>query len=165
MSEYPEVAINKYVWAQFQLAKPTTYAQYGSTIPFFPVTDVKAGDTAWGTKPYVIYDSFIRARSSNRYFYPIKAGQLMYSIKGNLADIFDWRDFIANVLDREDAAANDINEFAGTLNNNKYFFHCINVSQLKYPGSSTKETGIDKKYATEVIIRYEYHLNNIYNNS
>lgn len=165
MSEYPEVAINKYVWKQFQLAKPAVYSQYSSTIPFFPVTDIKAGDTAWGTKPYVVYDSFIRARSTNRYFYPVKAGQLMYSIKGSLSEIYDWRDFISNVLDREDAAASDINEFAGTLNNNKYFFHCINVSQLKYVGASTKDYGIKERYATELIIRYDYHLTNIYNNS
>ena len=165
MSDYTETIINKYVWRQFQLAKPTIYAKYTGIIPIFPVSDVKAGDTAWGNKPYIVYDSFIRARSSNRYFYPMKSGQLMYSIKGGLADIFDWRDFISNVLDREDAAAHDVNEFAGTLNNNKYFFHCLNVSQLKYPGSSTKETGIDKKYATDLIIRYDYHLINIYNNS
>jgi hypothetical protein len=88
----------------------------------------------------------------------------MYSIKGSIAEIYEWRDFIANVLDREDAAANDINEFCGTFNNNKYFFHCINVSQLKYVGSSTKDSGAKKEYSTELIIRYDYHLANIYNN-
>jgi len=165
MSEYPEVAINKYVWKQFQIAKPAIYSQYGSTVPFFPVTDVKAGDTAWGTKPYVIYDSFIRARSTNRYFYPVKCAQIMYSIKGTLSEIYDWRDFIINVLDREDAAAKEINEFAGTLNNNKYYFHCINASQLKYIATSTKDNGIKERYSTELIIRYDYHLTNIYNNN
>jgi hypothetical protein len=60
MSDYPDVAVNKYVWKQFQLAKPAIYSQYGGTVPFFPITDVKAGDAAWGNKPYVIYDSFIR---------------------------------------------------------------------------------------------------------
>lgn len=165
MSEYPEVAINKYVWKQFELVKPVVYAQYGSIIPFFPVTDVKAGDAAWGTKAYIIYDSFIRSRSTNRYFYPIKSGQMIYSIKGNLQDIFEWRDFISNVLDREDAAANDVNEFAGTLNNNKYFFHCLNVSQVKQIATSSKESGIKEKYSTELIVRYDYHLANIYNNS
>jgi len=165
MSDYPEVAINKYVWEQFKVAKPSIYSQYGSIVPFFPVTDVKAGDTAWGTKPYVIYDSFIRARSTNRYFYPVKCAQLMYSIKGSLSEIYEWRDFISNVLDREDDAAHDINEFAGTIDNTKYFFHCINVSQLKYVGTTTKEASIDKRYSTELIIRYDYHITNIYNNS
>lgn len=169
MSEYPEITINKYVWKQFQIAKPAIYNQYtsgsASIIPFFPITDVKAGDAAWGNKPYVIYDSFIRARSTNRYFYPIKNAQLMYSIKGSISEIYEWRDFISNVLDREGDAANDVNEFAGTLNNTKYFFHCLNVSQVKYIGASTKETGIKKEYATELIIRYEYHLANIYNNN
>ena len=165
MSDYPEIIINKYVWHQFQLAKPTIYAKYGSTLPIFPITDNKAGDTAWGNKPYIIYDSFIRARSMNKYFYPVKCAQMMYSIKGSIAEVYEWRDFIINVLDREDASAQDINQYAGTLNNDNIYFHCINAMQVKYIGSTSQMTGTNKYYSTELIIRYDYHLSDIYNNA
>ena len=165
MSDYPEIIINKYVWRQFQLAKPTIYAKYGSTLPIFPITDNKAGDTAWGNKPYIIYDSFIRARSMNKYFYPVKCAQMMYSIKGSIAEVYEWRDFIINVLDREDASAQDINQYAGTLNNDNIYFHCINAMQVKYIGSTSQMTGTNKYYSTELIIRYDYHLSDIYNNA
>jgi len=164
MSDYPEVLINKYVWKQFQLAKPTTYNKYGTVTPIFPVADTKAGDTAWGNKPYIIYDSFIRARSMNKYFYPVKCAQMMYSIKGSLTEIYEWRDFIINALDREDVAAKDINEFAGTINNDELYFHCINAMQIKYIGSTSQQSGTNKVYSTELVIRYDYHLTNIYNN-
>lgn len=165
MSEYPEVIINKYVWKQFELAKPTIYSKYGSTIPIFPITDNKAGDTAWGSKPYIIYDSFIRPRSTNKYFYPVKCAQMMYSIKGTISEIYEWRDFIVNVLDREDVAAQDINQYAGNLSNDNIYFHCINAMQIKYVGSTTQQTSTTKLYSTELVIRYDYHLTDIYNNA
>jgi len=165
MSEYSEVLINKYVWRQFQIAKPTTYNKYSSIVPFFPVSDVKAGDTAWGNKPYIVYDSFIRPRSINKYFYPVKSTQMMYSIKGSISEVFEWRDFIMNVLDREDAAANDINEYAGTtLSNDNIFIQCINVTQLKYIGPTSQQSGTNKMFSTELVIRYDYHISNMYNN-
>ena len=166
MSEYPEIIINKYVWRQFQLAKPTIYAKYGTTIPIFPIADTKAGDTAWGNKPYIIYDSFVRPRSMNKYFYPVKCAQMMYSIKGTIAEIYEWRDFIINVLDREDKAAYAINQYAGTtLANDELYFHCVNAMQVKYVGSTTQQTGTSKLYSTELIVKYDYHMTNIYNNA
>lgn len=165
MSDYTETIINKYVWRQFQLAKPTIYAKYTGITPIFPVSDVKAGDTAWGNKPYIVYDSFIRARTMNKYFYPVKCAQIMYSIKGSISEVYEWRDFIFNVLDREDAAAKDINQYAGTtLNNDNFYIHCINASQLKYIGATSQQTGTNKLYSTELVIRYDYHMSDIYNN-
>lgn len=164
MSSYPESAINKYVWKQFELAKQQIYSMY-SNIPIFPVSDTKSGDAKWGDKPYIIYDSFMKPRVSNKYFYPIKSGQMMYSIKGTIEEIFEWRDFISNVLDREDAAANDINEFASsTINNFDIRFHCINTTQVNYIGNSTEIQGTKKYFSTNLIIKYDYHLSNIYNN-
>lgn len=166
MSNYTEQIINKYVWEQFHItpSMSATYAQYSGIIPIFPITDIKAGDTAWGTKPYIVYDSFMKTRSKNRYFFPVKSGQMIYSIKGNIEQIYAWRDFIANVLDREDVAAREINEFAGAnLSGVTDFFHCINASQVNYIGQTTTQSGQKKMYSTDLIIRYDYHRTNIYN--
>lgn len=167
MSNYPEIILNKYMWKQFEIAKPAIYSQYSSSIiPFFPVSDIKAGDTAWGSKAYIVYDSFVKARTTRKYFYPVKSGQMMYSVKGSISEIFEWRDFIVNVLDREDDAARDINEYAGqTLSNSRIYFHCINASQVNYIGNTTEKQGQRKEYSANLIIKYDYHIADIYNNS
>ena len=168
MSSYPEVAINEYVWEQFHVtpSMSATYSSYSGTVPIFPVSDNVSGTTKWEGKTYIIYDSFIKPRSSNKYFYPIKAGQMMYSIKGTLENIYKWRDFISNVLDREDIAARDINNYAGeNINNFDLGFHCINVTQANYIGNTTESSGTKKTYSTNLIIRYDYHITDIYNNS
>lgn len=164
MSRYPEIIINNYLWEQFQTAKPAIYSQYSGLMPIFPVNDIKAGDSSWGNKPYIIYDSFAKPRSTRKYFYPVKSGQLMYSIKGSISDIYEWRDFIINVLDREDVAAREINEYAGeNLSNLRSYFHCINAYQMNYIGNTTEMTGQRKQFSTNLIVKYDYHITDIYN--
>jgi len=161
---YPELILNSYMWKQFELAKPSIYANYSNLTPFFPISDIKAGDTAWGRKPYVVYDSFTKARTARKYFFPVKAGQMMYSIKGNISDIFEWRDFMINVLDREDVAAKDVNEYAGEyLSNTRIFFHCINASQTNYVYNTTEQQGQNKMYSANLVVKYDYHITDIYN--
>lgn len=164
MSRYPELIINSYVWKQFELAKPAIYSQYSGIVPIFPVSDTKAGDTAWGNKPYIVYDSFSRPRTANKYFYPVKSSQMMYSIKGSIAEIYEWRDFIINILDREDDGARDINNYAGeNLNNLRSYFHCVNAYQMNYIGNTTEQKGQRKQYSTNLIIKYDYHITDVYN--
>lgn len=167
MSSYPEIIINNYVWEQFRLAKPSIYADY-TNMPFIPVRDF-GSEYPWEDKPYIVYDSFMKARTTNKYFYPIKTAQMMYSIKGGISDIYEWRDFISNVLDREDAAAFDINEYAGETGNFDPLtvkFHCINTSQINYVGNTTEgRQGQRKEYSSNLIIKYDYHITDIYNNS
>ena len=55
MSNYPEVAINEYVWEQFRLDSLKAasasylggfnYNQYKGIVPFFPVSDNTSGRT------------------------------------------------------------------------------------------------------------------------
>ena len=105
------------------------------------------------------------SRTRNKYFYPVKSAQMIYSIKGSITEIYEWRDFISNVLDREDIAARDVNNYAGanSLDLNAYF-HCINTNQINYIGQTSKISGQIKEYSTDLIIRYDYHINNLYNN-
>lgn len=169
VNRYPELIINKYVWKQFELNKEDIYAQY-SGMPILPVRDLEGGTLPWGNKPYIVYDSFMKARTTNKYFYPIKTAQMMYSIKGSIAEIYEWRDFISNVLDREDDAAHDINQYAGQnlyteSNPGVLSFHCINTSQVNYIGNTTEKQGQRKDYSANLVIKYDYHITDIYNNS
>ena len=171
MSNLVEPIINKYIWKQFEINGASnvpgfSFSQYKGVVPIFPVSDNKSGDAKWGSKPYIIYDSFMKGRVGNKYFYPVKSAQMMYAIRGaSLEEIFYWRDFIINVVDREDAAAFDINQFAGeTFENNKIHFHCINASQANYVGNTTETLGVQKTFSTNLIIKYDYHSSNIYNN-
>lgn len=162
---YPEIAINEYVWEQFRLAKPAIYAQYGLITPFFPVDDIQAGDAAWDGKTHIVYDSMIKPRSARKQFYPVKQGQLVYSIKGSITDIFEWREFITDVLDREDAAAYDINRYAGiNLAGYNIYFHSVCAYQLNYINTSYKAQPTQRKDQTaEIIIPFEYHKSAVYN--
>lgn len=164
MSSYPDLIINSYVWEQFRLAKSSIYSNYSSR-PFVPIRDINS-DYPWGDSPYIVYDSFMRPRSKNKYFYPIKTAQMMYSIKGSVSDIYEWRDFISNVLDREDDAAKDINEYAGNSGNFDPLtvkFHCINTSQVNYVGNTTEQSGQRRHYSANLIVKYDYHITDIYN--
>lgn len=176
MSNYPEVAINEYVWEQFRLDSLKSasasylggfnYNQYKGIVPFFPVSDNTSGRTKWNDKTYIVYDSFMKGRTKYPYFYPIKTSQMMYSIKGDLEEIYKWRDFISNILDREDVAAQDINQYAGqNLSGINFSFHCINVMQYNYISNVTESTSTKKTFSTNLIIKYDFHRTDIYNNA
>lgn len=174
MNSYPEIAINKFVWEQFRLDSLKSasasylggfdYNQYKGIIPFFPLDDTLAGTAKWGTKPYVRFDSFLRPRSGARGFFPVKSAQLIYSIKGTGADVWKWRDFISNVLDREDEVAQEINEYAGQNLDNYYtWFHRLNTMQMTSVNETSTAAGQQKLYSTDLLIRYDYHITNVYN--
>lgn len=174
MSSFAEGIINRYVWEQFKLNGASnisgfSYSAYKNVMPIFPVSDNLTGDEKWSGKPYIIYDSFMKPRSKYKGFYPIKSAQMMYSIKsGKIQEVYEWRDFIFNVLDREDAAAFDINEYAGTvaaLQPLTIKFNCINASQVNYIGNTTEVLGTKKTFSTNLVIKYDFHTSNIYNNA
>ena len=156
MSKYPEQLINEYVWSRFAVRKPTVYSQYSGVLPFFPVTDALS-DKAWGSKPYVVYDSMMRPRSNKNWHYAIKSGQMMYGIRGSIAEIYEWRDFISNVLDRQDQTAKELNAYAGANNASTTFFHSLETFQLNYAGSTSDKSETRKMYSTDLIIKYDYH--------
>jgi hypothetical protein len=165
MSKYPEVLINNFVWEQFRINKPGIYSEYDANVkPIFPFTDSRAGDQTWANKAYIIYDSFIRPRSGKyKYFYPIKSGQLVYSIRGNNGQLFEWRDFIVDLLDREDEVAKEVNEFSASENaNNRIYFQCFNVYQTLPVGQTTKDVSLSQQLITNVIIRYDYHTDGVF---
>jgi hypothetical protein len=182
----PENIINLYVWEQFKTHAPAFYNLYGPTsggpdiVPFFPApannlpTAVIDNDL-----PYVMFDKFSRVRGGYKYFYPIKTDQMRYTIVGgSLYDInrnqqdryattINLTSLIQNILDREDDAAQDINEFTKTLpdyNNpnypelNRYYFHCINVYQSGFTDTQQDVSDFMEYNPTrDLIIKYDYH--------
>jgi hypothetical protein len=182
----PENIINLYVWEQFKTYAPAFYNLYGPTsggpdiVPFFPApannlpTAVLDNDL-----PYIMFDKFSRVRSGYKYFYPIKTDQMRYTIVGgSLYDInrnqqdryattINLTSLIQNILDREDDAARDINEFTKTLADynddnypelNKYYFHCVNVYQSGFTDTQQDVADFMEYNPTrDLIIKYDYH--------
>jgi hypothetical protein len=187
----PENIINRYVWEQFKTQAPAFYNLYPQTvggselIPFFPAgagnipPEILDGDL-----PYIVFDKFTKVRTgAYKYFYPIKSEQMRYTIYGGslYGDVANGADRYGNtinltslitlVLDREDAAANDINEFAEELYDNypvsasasvydyyKYRFQCINVFQSGYAESQQDVSNLmEYRPSRDLIIKYDYH--------
>ena len=187
----PENIINRYVWEQFKTQAPAFYNLYPQTaggsdlIPFFPSgagnipPEILDGDL-----PYIVFDKFTKVRTgAYKYFYPIKSEQMRYTIYGgslygdaaNGSDRYgttiNLTSLITLVLDREDDAANDINEFAEELYDNypvsasasvydyyKYRFHCINVFQSGYAESQQDVSNLmEYRPSRDLIIKYDYH--------
>jgi hypothetical protein len=182
----PENIINLYVWEQFKTYAPAFYNLYGPTsggpdiVPFFPApannlpTAVLDNDL-----PYIMFDKFSRVRSGYKYFYPIKTDQMRYTVVGgSLYDInrnqqdryattINLTSLIQSILDREDDAAKDINEFTKTLPDyndanypelNKYYFHCVNVYQSGFTDTQQDASNFMEYNPTrDLIIKYDYH--------
>lgn len=188
----PENIINKYVWEQFKTKAPSLHNSYPPTvggsdfIPFFPAgTQNIPGWILEEDKPYIIFDKFTKVRTgAYKYFYPVKSEQMRYTIYGGsmgqygssedggytpgytfdrYGSTINLTSLITIILDREDAAAQDINEFAGNLYENtsdyfKYRFHCINVFQSGYAESQQDVSNLMEYRPTrDLIIKYDYH--------
>lgn len=157
----PEVLINKYIWEQFKLADENFYDLYIENgkrfVPIFPVNDPNAGAISWGSRPYILYDNFVRARTGReKYFYPIKSQQMLYSIRGaEVQDVYAMRHLIITALDREDAAAEDVNEFVGPSG---VKFQCINAYQVTYMKDATNLDTTRTPYQTDLIVKFDYHI-------
>ena len=165
----PELFINKYVWEQFRLADETFYNQYKnngvSFVPIFPINDPNASNIAWGSRPYILYDNFVKARTGkDKYFYPIKSQQMLYSIRGaSVEDVYAMRHIMLSSLDREDAAAEDINNFISITNSDPLKpplvnFQCINAYQVTYMKDATNLDTTRTPYQTDLIVKFDYHI-------
>lgn len=188
----PENIINKYVWEQFKTKAPAFYSAYAQSsggnqeefIPFFPAGTINLpGFIVDGDLPYIIFDKFTKVRTGGmKYFYPIKSEQMRYTIYGGSMGQYGYESgvtpgytfdrygstitltsLISLILDREDDAANDINEYAGNLYEDssdyfKYKFHCINVFQSGYAESQQDVANLmEYRPSRDLIIKYDYH--------
>jgi hypothetical protein len=130
---------------------------------------------ALNTQPDVIvqYDRLFRYRRSN--FYPLRCEQLLYYVYSTPSKILDVSTILSQLLDRADAAAEDLNRWTmkkqdGTspildltvpLIRNVYF-HDIKVYQLEEVRDLTELSSLRGLTLNKFIIEYDYHtINNL----
>jgi len=182
----PEQIINLYVWEQFKTYAPQFSSLYppssgGSQIvPFFPAPASNLpSQVLENDLPYIVFDKFSRIRGGYKYFYPIKTDQMRYTIHGGslwgvnkfqqdrFETTYNLTSLVQSILDREDDAGKDINEFTKNLPDynspsypelNRYHFHCVNVYQSGFTDNQQDVSDFMEYNPTrDLIIKYDYH--------
>jgi hypothetical protein len=158
------VIVNKYLWDTMKALQPSLSQSknYGKTLPFFPLGDSASGNESWKNKPYIIYDRMFKVVRDP--FYQIKSEEIRYHLKAKEQDSFVWGSVIQQVLDRQDDAGKDVNEW---IRNNggsdKYpvYFHSIRIYQVSSSLATQPENLRDFStrpyYITEFIVDMKYH--------
>lgn len=153
------LAVNGYLWDTMKLVDKSLPTVYGNLIPFFPVGDSVAGQTLWENKPYFVYDRVFRF--SGNPFHPIKRESILYDLKAKEVDSLQWASALQLILDREDDAAKDINNWIrnhDTPEDFPIFFHSVRVYQSRSSAGSVNESSTSPYYITSFIIDAHYHL-------
>lgn len=158
--------VNGYLWDTILRIDPTMAAAYDGKRPFFPMSDQAAGKAQWENKAYVVYDRMFSFNRSGS-FYPIKNEQLMYSIKGTEVELFQWGSAVQMILDRQDDAGKDVNNW---IRNNggsavyPIYFHSLRVHQtfrgLSGEAQNIRDESTRAKIVTDFIVSMEYHYTN-----
>lgn len=164
---FPPTLINKYLLAQLELHElyiPQTNVPFE---PFIPVQSTSIDDLFDELNPdpdpfLVVYDRLVRYKPNA--FYRHKREQLVYTIHTlDQAKMFDISRVIAESLDRQDAAAQDVNqwlvenpdELTGLRHN--VFFHSFRVFQIDETRDIVELGSIKFNYRNKIIVEYDYH--------
>ena len=157
----PMLTVNGYLWDIMKDVEPTLSVDYGELIPFFPVADSAAGSEMWKGKTYCIYDRMLRRTGDP--FYVKKQDHILYYIKGEDIDVFQWSAAMQYILDRQDDAAKDINNWnAAQSTPARVRFHHFRVYQTDSGdmGSpiATRDYNNDAYFVSKFIVDVTYHL-------
>jgi hypothetical protein len=156
----PAVVVNNYLWDMMRILDPTA-DRYEGVVPFFPLGDSAAGAAEWNNKPYFVYDRMYVVNKSP--FYPTKKEQIHYALKGNESEVLVWGSALQFILDREDDAGKDINEWIRNNGGNEaypIFFHHARIYQTKSAVSTAgaqRDFSINQHYVSTFHIEIEYH--------
>jgi hypothetical protein len=160
----PTLAINGYLWDVMKVFEPSLFSQYGNTVPFYPISDSSAGDEPWDSKPYFIYDRVFRF--SGKPFYEHKRESTLYYLKAREVDSLQWSAAVQLILDREDDAAKDVNEWIrnnGGSSEYPVYFHNIRVYQSRSSSPSSdgkirEFSTVQPYFITEFMIDTHFHF-------
>lgn len=162
----PTLAVNGYLWDTMKQIDPTLSQtkKYGDKVPFFPIGDSNSGQKQWENKPYFIYDRVFKFSSGP--FYPEKRESFLYYLKANAIDSLKWSAAVQLILDREDDAAKDVNQWIRSQPNGcedyPLYFHNLRVHQSNTGAASSKENLREDVarpyYITEFMIDVCYHF-------
>ena len=158
----PALAVNNYIWDTMKTIEPSLANEY-ETVPFFPLNDSAAGSEPWNKKPYFIYDRVFRF--SSKPFYPHKRESILYYLKAGDIDSLQWSAALQLILDREDDAAKDVNDWIRSQPNYldyPYYFHNIRVYQSRSSSPSSdgkirEFSTVQPYFITEFMIDIHYH--------
>ena len=117
------------------------------------------------------YDRLLRFRRNA--FYPMKCEQLLYYVYSVPSKIIDAGIIISQLLDRSDAAAEDLNRWCISKQNgnnpirdlavpitHNVYFHDIKVYQLEEVRDLTELAALRGLTLNKFIIEYDYHMIN-----
>lgn len=180
--ENPTYNIARYAYEQ--LITMPEFTEYGNLrdenglrqIPVIPSNPYPAGasgplifDTITNPDQFLmVYDDFIKSRSGGmKYFYPIKSIQSRIKVSiSDFSKLILFRNRLIEVLDREDAAAEDINNWMKETYDQtpRIMFHCINAYQTVYLSDATNMDDQRNVFSGDIIIKADYHIiNSSYN--
>jgi hypothetical protein len=167
-TSFPPIFVNQYVIKQLELFGILSTSE--QMVPIFPTTPTNIEDVfknyigAPGIDdPLLIqYERLMRFRPSP--FYRRKREQLVYYLYcTDLSKITDGARVISDALDREDAAAQDVNAYCASVSTEalpfNIFFHNLRVYQADETRDILELASARTVYANKLIIEYDYHSN------
>lgn len=147
---------------RFQLVAPSQ-----TWSPFMPVFSGNLDDiygevvSEEGGLPIVIYyDKLSRFRPSPMYRH--KREQIMYTIHGSMDNVLGAVRVIQAALDREDAAAQDVNLWESqnqSTNSQAVFFHNFKTFQIDESRDLLELAAVRGIYRNKIVVEYDYHTN------
>lgn len=171
---FPPTFINAFINSELQQFGLMPTAGPNPLQPFFPAQSPMNIEDVYNDSLYIrnnpdgvviMFDRLIRFRPSP--FYRHKREQLVYFIYGpNLSKLFDTTRVIIECLDREDAAAQDLNTWlvANTITgeNNQVitpnvYFHNIKVYQADEARDIAELASARTLFLNKLVIEYDYH--------
>ena len=160
MADYtklPIVLINNYLW-DLASGSVSGYATISSAVwniqsyqyrPFYPVNENLAPESS--TMPYVLYDYLYDEPDDS--FWPMHKEKAIYSIVGDVPQIFYVKNFIFDTLKKYDKSAQEVNDY---INDPTINFKCIHVHQSNFITDEKRIDSFKPKYITTLTLTYDY---------
>lgn len=163
---FPPFFINQYVIKQLELFKILSGNEQMN--PIFPTSPTNIEEVfknyigAPGVESPILIQYERLARFRTGPFYRRKREQLVYYIYcTDLSKIMNSSRIMIDALDREDAAAQDINTLCAQLATDKtpfnIFFHNVRVYQTDETRDILDPVSARTIFANKVIVEYDYH--------
>jgi hypothetical protein len=169
---YPPRWVNAYIYDKLSEYEDIGVDKNQKFNPIFPASPTnieevykEVSQSTGIADPLIMqYDRLMRFRPNS--FYPRKREQLLYYVYStSISNVNNAAIVISQLLDREDAAAQDLNDWCSN-NSSKIdapynvFFHNIKVHQTEEAKDIMSANSVRKIYVSKLIIEYDYHAKN-----
>jgi hypothetical protein len=164
---YPPKWINKYIFNELSQYDDIGVSAVSQLTPIFATSPTNTEEiyknvvqaTAISEPLVIIYDRLITFRPS--VFYPHKREQVLYYLYStSLANVNNANIVISQLLDREDAAAQDLNAFCAANTGGEdfnVFFRNVKVYQAQEARDVLDLASARTMFVNKLIIEYDYH--------